>query len=107
MMVNSYNVLLWAVLRTPPRKLPVTSRDDRWCDREGGTERRQSVPWMVLQIGELGQAIELLCVRRTLVDSGIEIDHMHAWSASRREVELHVALTIEATDVAHVRVVIV
>ena len=61
---------------------------------------------MIVGVGELRKTIELLASFRSLVNSRIEVDEVHARRTCGREVDDDVTAAVEAAGVAHVRVVV-
>src|SRR5262245_2524516 len=61
---------------------------------------------MVVCVGELRQAIELLAPLGPLVDAGIQVDQVDARRAGGGEIDRDITPAVEAARVSHVRVVI-
>src|SRR5579862_4076284 len=75
-------------------------------DLEGKPQCGNLVARMVVLVGELRKAIELLVGLGPLVNGGVEVDEVDAGQPCRGEVDDHVALAIEAARVSHVGVVV-
>jgi hypothetical protein len=59
---------------------------------EGEAEGRDSIPRVVIGVGELRYAIQQLRLgRRPLIDAGMQIDDVHAWRTAGREVDHDIA----------------
>src|SRR5258706_9211125 len=73
---------------------------------EGEVEGRKILARMIVSVSQLRDAEIVRPGLNAFVDSGVEIDEVHARRAGRFHENLDIALAVEGTDVARVVVVV-